>query len=507
MLMSESLMVVREKSCIFDVMKLGNFGRALLVIPLLLSLYAPASAQLTSTVVITEIQTGSLTSASQEFIELYNTTNQPIDISAWRLEYFSASAANFNNPSRVIQLHGILQPGKYYLAASTDYLTDQAFESFAATLAKTGGHVRLASPDTNNPSQLITQDLIGWGTAAHPEVAAASAPAEGTSLQRKVDEDGYFIDSNNNSLDFEKNLLPNPQADNIFIDPEPEPIPEPITGPKTPLAEDPGVGAQNTEETAPQTVQSTETAPLLPIRINELLPNPAPPATDDKDEFIELYNPNNEAVDLENYKLQSGNSFSYSHTFENESIGPLSYLVLYVDDSGLLLANSGGKARLINPSGQIVNETAAYEDADDGAAWMFDGSQQASRWAWTTTPTPNAPNQLTTPALPEVKAVATTKKTPAAKTTAVKKPVKKAKTAAAKKPKATKKAGAAAARSEYEDPTDAPAQIAPLHPMVLAGIGGLTLVYGAYEYRFDALNRLHRLRKYREARRALRQTA
>ena len=485
-------------------MKLGNFGRLLLIVPIMLSFYLPASAEITSTIVISEIQTGGLTSASEEFIELFNTSAEPIDISAWRLEYFSASAANFNTPSRVIILHGILQPGKYYLAASTDYLTDLAYESFTATLAKTGGHVRLSSPDPNDTSKLITQDLVGWGeTATHPEGLAAAVPAGGTSLQRKLDTEGHFIDSNNNSLDFDVNNVPTPQADNFIpeVDPELEPVPSPEL--ETPVTEEPTAETQNTEESAPAAeTAATETTPLLPIRINELLPNPAPPQTDDKDEFIELYNPNNEALDLAGYKLQSGNSFSYSHTFDSESIEPLSYLVLYVDDSGLLLANSGGKARLINPAGQIVNETNPYEDADDGDAWMFDGSA----WQWTTTPTPGAQNQLTAEALPEVKSAATIKKIIAAKApkkTTAKKP----KTSAAKKPKAAKKTAATTARSEYQDPPDTPTQIAPLHPMVLAGIGGLTLIYSAYEYRFDALNRLHRFKKYREARRALRQTA
>jgi hypothetical protein len=41
-----------------------------------------------------------------------------------------------------------------------------------------------------------------------------------------------------------------------------------------------------------------------------------------------------------------------------------------------------------------------------------------------------------------------------------------------------------------------------VHPLVLAGVGGLAVAYAIYEYRHDLANRLFQLRGYFAARRS-----
>ncbi len=441
---------------------------------------------LVDTVLITEVQTGSTTSASDEFIELYNASTESIDVSSWRLEYFPATAANFDNPSRKIPLHGIIGGHRYFLAASLNYLTDKANETFSATLAKTGGHVRLVRQATEF-SEVEVKDLIGWGGALHPQITASPAPAEGKSLTRKTDTSGVYANTQNNLADFAINDMPQPQADMVLTaspeEPSPaNPSPDPIENPPT---EATGLGESPTA--SPDPIVASPSIQLLPPQITELLPNPKAPASDDTDEYVELFNPNNDSLSLAGYKLQTGNSFSYSYTFSQELLPGQSYVAFMVTQTGDVLANGGGKTRLVDPQGNIVDSTV-YEAADDGLAWAYiNGS-----WQWTSIPTPNAANLLSGSGVAAKTATkkATSTKSKAAKTTTTKKPATKAATKTAKK-----------ANGSNQD-KDEPGTTT-IHWGILAGVTAVAVGYALYEYRDDIANRIHQLRRYRTNRRAV----
>lgn len=424
-----------------------------------------------SPILIVEVQTGTTTSASEEFIELVNVSDSDVDMSSWRVEYFSASSADFEHPSRNITLHGILSPGDHYLLASTGYLTDIANDTFSAGLAKTGGHVRLISATDTTTT---VHDLLGWGTALHPLGSAATAAADGQSLQRKIEPStGEFVNTANNAKDFEAGT-PSPQghvpppAEEEPAPPAEEPAPEPETQP-----------VDETPEPDPEINGPVLASPY----ITELLPNPAPPATDSDDEFVELYNPNSVQLDLTGYKLQSGASYNHNFTFNGQTIPAQSYAVFYVSETKLVLVNESGKARLISPDSNVISETDLYEKANDGQVWMWDGAL----WQWSITPTPGKPNTLTLVA-------AKPAKTAAAKTTSAKKKssaAKKVKSATTKKSKKTP----AVAVAPIDDSGEAAVQ--PIHPAVLAVVGGLALLYALYEYRHDMANFIYKLRRNR----------
>jgi hypothetical protein len=214
-----------------------------------------------------------------------------------------------------------------------------------------------------------------------------------------------------------------------------------------------------------------------------LLPNPAAPQTDAADEFVEVFNPTGQTVDLTGYILLTGNSYNYKYAIKNVTLAPHSYHAFYSRDTKLVLSNSGGRAKIDAPDGSVVDETDAYTVAADGQAWIFANS----KWQWTSTPTPGRANIFTVPA---------------AKATTTKKP----KTAVAKKTKAkkTKRASAASSNDGTSSSTGsiANAPSRSVHPMLLAGVGALAVAYAGYEYRQDLANQLHRLRRHREARRA-----
>src|SRR6185369_9298130 len=72
-------------------------------------------------IIIAEVQPGSQASASEEFIELYNTTAQEIDLAAfhWQLEIVSTTATSWSSPFRVVPLTGHVAAGESYIVASS----------------------------------------------------------------------------------------------------------------------------------------------------------------------------------------------------------------------------------------------------------------------------------------------------------------------------------------------------------------------------------------------------
>ncbi len=63
----------------------------LVVVGLLGSRGALASS---STITVSEVQTGSAASASQEFVEFYNQSDHDISLAGWSLDYKSATGAS-----------------------------------------------------------------------------------------------------------------------------------------------------------------------------------------------------------------------------------------------------------------------------------------------------------------------------------------------------------------------------------------------------------------------------
>jgi hypothetical protein len=297
-------------------------------------------------------------------------------------------------------------------------------------------------------------------------------------LQREVDEKGLPINSEQiwlaaEATPFDHGPLPNPDAEDPGETPDPNPTENP----------EPDDNEQPEDNTPLVTTQ------LLPLALTELLPNPAAPQTDTNDEFVELYNPNDEPVDLNGYQVQAGTTYAYKFTLTNQTIPAKGYLIFTSGDTNLALANTAGKARLVAPDGSTVSETTPYEDAEDGQAWVLINGT----WQWTTTPTPGTDNVLSLPT-PTVKAASTKKTTTTKKKTTAK--------VATTKTSAKKSTAKPAARTDYEDPTSI--DVAPVHPTVIAGVGLLALLYAGYEYRYDTANRLYQFQRYRAARREAR---
>lgn len=435
-------------------------------------------------VLITELQTESEVSALDDFIELTNRSEDDIDVTGWEIQT-KATGATSEWIKRIV-LNGIIYAGGSIILSYSDsshlFLDDIASGHFTTGLSTIGGHVRLF--DTNLVAE---EDKLGWGSATDAEALPAPKPLKPFSLSRKTI-DGVFIDTNNNLADF---LLgtPSPRAENIAPEetlPPEEPVEEPSV--EAPAVEEPPV--ETPPDTPPtETVAEEVVLPPLPIRINEIYPDPIAPETDAENEWIELYNPNSVEVNLKDYKLQTGSKFSYSYTFLDTTIAANSYFSISSGESNLVLSNSGGAVQLLDPLGAVVDILVSYPDAETGESYAWDGLT----WVWTTTLTPSAENIISQPII-EPKVIKAAVKS-VSKSTTVKASATKKATVTTPKPKKE-----AVVRDVFEDPAAIETD-PPLHPSILAGTGVLAILYGGYEYREDFSNRLFRLRRYIQVRR------
>lgn len=432
-----------------------------------------ASADTVAHVVISEVQTATTSSAGQEFIELYNPSAVPVPLSDWTLEYKSATATDSQaNWSKRATLAGTVAANGFYLIAPKSYLPN-ADTDWSATLAGTAGTVRLK----DNAGNVV--DKLGYGvTAVGAEGMPAAAPASGQSLERlpgRLNElAGNGVDTDDNSADFIIRTQPGPQS----------------TASAFELADT----VIDDESAMPPPTDDTTVAPApasyAPIDITEVLPNPMAPQQDSTDEYVELYNPNPDPVNLAGYTLRTGSNFHDYYVLPDTVVAAAGYLTLYARQTNLAMPNAGGAVELLDPSGMIVGQTPPYGAAPDGQAWAY----FESGWSWTLQLTPGQPNVLAalTPlpaTLKATKAKATAKKTaPAAK--------KKAK-AAVKKTTKRKKAAKAKPLSALPHLV-AERNLQPANWLIII-LAALTIGYAIYEFRYDIYNLYHRLRGHPQA--------
>jgi len=212
--------------------------------------------------------------------------------------------------------------------------------------------------------------------------------------------------------------------------------------------------------------------------INELLPNPAEPQSDDEDEFIELYNSNSRSFDLSGFKLEVGTRTVHDYTFPDGTILPAhGFVAFYSIDTNLSLSNTGGQSRLLDPFANVISQTDLYGTAKEGQAWALANG----KWYWTLLPTPGALNIIHLP-------------------TTAKKSSSKIKLASASAAKANG-TGTSGQSGNSSTPV-AVSSAGSLHAPILVGVGTLAILYALYEYRHDLANRFYQFRRYREARRA-----
>ncbi|MDQ5913459.1 MAG: hypothetical protein QG623_77 [Patescibacteria group bacterium] len=442
-------------------------------IVLFVSLISPlaAIASPTSLILITELQTGQ---GSREFIEIENHSDSTLDLSQWQLQYHGATSMTWSTKTLTFTdpLVKLLEPGDRALFTASGYAppSSNIMANFSSGFADTGGAVRFLPLDLDQS----LGDILTWGTTDAPTCSIAPKHADLQSLKRFPSGDGVIVDTGSSGMDFYVSNSPSPDLidtqDPFSIDEvvnycgKPEDI---IDDPEAPgVIEDPG--------NPPAPIYSK-------IEITELFTDPVSPQTDENDEYIELFNPNSEAINISGYTLESGINSTYSYSFGDVVIPAGEYFAISRKYSKLTLSNTSSRARLLDPNGEIISETDPYDKSYQGQSWhLYDGV-----WQWTTTPTPSASNFQLSLGGATTTATKVTAKPAAKKATAPKKAA--SKKAAAKKvstaSKTAQKDSAPTAFTYTDDQGNTK-----LQPYILWGAGLLLLGYGLWEYRWDLMN-------------------
>lgn len=341
-----------------SILRMRNFKALIYGVTAIFGLAVMASTGRVSassnSLVVYQVQTGSTGSASQEFVSIYNNSSGPVDVTGWCVMYSSASDATQsqlgclsppNNQTRLwVDSHkSVLLASNEFTQANPDAQIDLIFK---AGMSATSGHIKLLNPQ----KELI--DSVGWGAASKPEGSSAVAHPVGKILQRLNLNEQELRDTDSNSTDFHHVSLSVPPS---------------------------GVYEEFIES-------DLESVALV---ISEILPDAI--GADAGKEFVEIYNPSEQPVNLGNYVLQSGPTYAKSYRLPDLVIEPLSYLALSDDQTKLSLPNTSGSVRLLDPAGNILSTTGTYADLGEGVSWAFDGS-----WRATYQSTPGSENIILT---------------------------------------------------------------------------------------------------------------
>jgi hypothetical protein len=120
------------------------------------------------------------------------------------------------------------------------------------------------------------------------------------------------------------------------------------------------------------------------VYINELLPNPSK----DKEEFIELYNPSEEKIDLAGWTLKDASKKGHYVFPAKTPILPLDFLVVYGTVFKFALNNSGlEKVFLFDPEENLIS-SVSYTGSKRDLSYNFDGAG----WRWSKFLTPGEEN-------------------------------------------------------------------------------------------------------------------
>ena len=423
-----------------------------------------------------------------EFVMLQNNTGSAIsDLSKyWLYDFNNVNPLAAGVSSSTQQLPPVpLSPGQTVLLNSSGGQTCGAAVTakLSISLTDAGGFLEVVQTSVvNNVLQQVAGDAVSWSSGAN------SAPGMIANVPSSTADPAgaYYRYQNTTTPPFLWQLSDVDTTNPCQLDIK---IANTLTaGPSNPGNQffagspPPAVFIESSDDSSAGPVIPPSDIGLAAPVVNEILPNPAEPQSDDEDEFIELYNPNIKSFDLTGFKLEVGTRTLHDYTFPSGTqLPPHSFVAFYAVDTNLSMSNTGGQVKLLDPFSNILSQTDIYSSAKDGQTWALANG----KWYWTTVSTANGANIIKTP-------VAAKKKT---KTT-----VKKASAVAS----AAKIKGAPAAVNSNSNLPSSATQTSNLHLPILVGVGAAALIYALYEYRHDLANRFYQFRRYRENRRIAR---
>lgn len=337
-------------------MKLGFFFR-LFALGCFLFIASPSKVSATPTdIILSEISIAG-TEANDEFIELYNQSNIPLDLSGLQLRRRTSSGSE--SSLKVFTQGSIIPAHGYFLWANSQGIFRTPFadaETSSSALASDNS-VGLFTKSGNDG---ILIDSITWGKGPlfSPTTPSFPNPEKQTSLSRTL-----------STLSWSQRMITPTNSKGVtWVAPTPDPVPEPVPTPPSP----PGANT---------------------LRFNEIFPNPS--AKGDQGEFIELHNFGNTPLDISGWSIHDATKTG-KYTFPTSTIVQAGvYLVISDQEFTFSLNNTDETLSLFDTTDAII-DTMQYEKTKENVSLNF----TTSGWRGGI-PTPGKPNQLNT--LPETR--------------------------------------------------------------------------------------------------------
>ncbi|MEW6404867.1 MAG: lamin tail domain-containing protein [Chloroflexota bacterium] len=265
----------------------------------------PQIEQTATNIVISEFRTRGPNGADDEFIELYNPTSNPIDISGWEIHGSNNAGGGTTTPRATVPGGITLNPGQYYLVAnsSTNGYSGTTVPNltYGTGITDDGGVALTLANDT-------PVDQVGMSAGSAYQEGAVLSPLTTNTNQSYERLLGGASDScedtSNNFADFAVISPSTPQ--NLAS-------PWSLCGVAVPATNTPTASSTTTMTNTPTSTgtatptpncQTTSTTAPLTLVINEVAW--AGTAANTSDEWLELYNPGTlGCIDLDGWRLRA----------------------------------------------------------------------------------------------------------------------------------------------------------------------------------------------------------
>ena len=259
-------------------------------------------------------------SQDKKYVEIYNTTNQNVDLAGWKIEYYAGSGAK--TVGKIFKDEVILANG--FLVLSNDKMSADVIKfDNNLGLAQNDGSVVLLRPDGS------ISDTVGWGNNSK---SAGSPIKGGVKIVWRCFIDENIIDSkflsgkNLNNQEVEPYSRPNCKS--------PEPKPEP----------------------------SKELNKCEGLKLSEI-------ASNVDEQFIEIINSGEKTVITTGCKLAVGDA-GVRENIGNIELNPGEFLAIKIKNTKLKLPKTKGKVYLLDEAGSKI-DSAEYEKLAKSSSWSL----------------------------------------------------------------------------------------------------------------------------------------
>ena len=264
-------------------------------------------------------------SQGKKYVEIYNPTNQNVNLAGWKIEYYAGSSAK---PVGKIFKDEVISANGFLVLSNDKTLAGAIKFDNNLGLAQNDGSVVLSRSDGS------VSDTVGWGNNSK---SAGSPIKGGVKIVWRCFIDGNIIDSKNNSTDF----LSSKGSDNQEIVPYSRP----------------NCKSPESKPESPKELNKCEGLKLSEIASNV------------DEQFIEIINSGEKTVITTGCKLTVGDSGVRENIGDIE-LNPGEFLTIKIKNTKLKLPKTKGKVYLLDEAGSKIS-SAEYEKLAKSSSWSL----------------------------------------------------------------------------------------------------------------------------------------